>query len=285
MRWPSSSCASDATVPRVAEPRARELSLRVASALVLAPLVLAAVYAGGWVFALVVGAATLIMVWEWNRLCGGSGPGGILLGLAVIATIGLALGGEPLVALMAALVLAAVALTLGVVRDRGFVWVALGVVYLSIPVAALIWLRGGIAEGRQIVLWVLAVVWATDIGAYAVGRVLGGPRLAPRISPRKTWSGAFGGTGLAALVGVGAAYAGPGLARGLGLIVASLGLSLAAQAGDLAESAVKRHFHTKQSGALIPGHGGMLDRADGLLFAAPLAAALVLAGASTFVGF
>ncbi len=269
---------------RVAEPRSRELGLRIASALVLAPLVVAAVYAGGWAFALVVGAAALVMVWEWNRLCGSSALGGFFHGLAVIAVIGLAVAGKPLIALAAALVLAGVAVTLAVALERSLAWVAVGVIYLSIPVAALIWLRGGLAEGRHIVLWLLAVVWASDIGAYAVGRALGGPRLAPRISPQKTWSGALGGTGLAALVGLGAAYAGPGLARGVGLIVASLGLSLAAQAGDLAESAVKRHFHAKQSGGLIPGHGGMLDRADGLLFAAPLAAALALAGTSTFVG-
>ncbi len=271
-------------MPRVAEPATRELGLRVVSALVLAPLVLAAVYVGGWVFAIVVGMAVLIMVWEWNRLCGGSGLGGSILAVAPIAAIGLALGGMPLFALGATLALAAVALVLALALERGLLWVALGVVYLSVPVTALIWLREGLAEGRQVVVWMLAVVWATDIGAYVVGRAFGGRRLAPRISPKKTWAGAFGGTGLAALVGLGAAYAGPGLARGLGLIVASLGLSLAAQVGDLAESAVKRHFRVKQSGALIPGHGGMLDRADGLLFAAPLAAALALGvGMSAFV--
>lgn len=268
----------------MAERAARELVWRVASAVVLAPFVVAAAYAGGWGFAVVVAAAALVMVWEWNRLCGGPNLGAVLHGLAVVAAIGLTLGGMPLLGLGVAVALAALALALALALERGFVWVALGVVYLSIPVAALIWLRGGLAEGRQVVLWVLAVVWATDIGAYAVGRAIGGRRLAPRISPQKTWAGAFGGTGLAALVGVGAAYAGPGLARGLGLVVASLGLSLAAQAGDLAESAVKRRFGAKESGGLIPGHGGMLDRADGLLFAAPLAAALALAGASPLVG-
>ena len=268
----------------VVERASRELGLRLASALVLAPLVVAAVYAGGWAFAVVVAAAALAMVWEWNRLCGGSRLGVALHGLAVLAALGLTLGGMPLAGLGAVAALAALSLALAVAVERAYVWVALGVAYVSIPVAALIWLRGGFVEGRQIVLWLLAVVWATDIGAYAVGRALGGRRLAPRISPQKTWAGAFGGTGLAALVGLGAAYAGPGLARGLGVVLASLGLSLAAQAGDLAESAVKRRFGAKESGALIPGHGGALDRADGLLFAAPLAAALALAGASGLAG-
>ena len=270
---------------RVADRAARELGLRVASALVLAPVVLAAVYVGGWVFALTTAAAALVMVWEWNRLCGGSGLGASLHGLAVVAAIALAAAGMPVYALTAALALAAAAAALALVFERAFWWVAAGIVYLAIPVVALIWLRTGLAEGFHVVVWMLGVVWATDMGAYAVGRTIGGPRLAVRISPQKTWAGACGGTGLAALVGVGAAYLGPGLARGLGLIVASLGLSLAAQAGDLAESAVKRHFRAKQSSALIPGHGGMLDSADGLLFAAPLAAALALgAGTNAFVG-
>ena len=269
----------------MAEPAAKELGLRIASALVLAPLVVAAAYFGGWAFTLVVAAAALIMAWEWNRLCGASALGAAILGLSVLAAIVLGGSGMPITALAAALALAAVAGALALIFERAFLWIALGTVYLAVPVVALIWLRAGPAEGRTLVFWLFAVVWATDIGAYLAGRAFGGRRLAPRLSPRKTRAGAFGGIGLAALVGVGAAFVGPGIGRGLGLIVASLGLSLAAQAGDLAESAVKRHFGVKQSGALIPGHGGMLDRADGLLFAAPLAAAVALgAGASTIAG-
>jgi phosphatidate cytidylyltransferase len=272
-------------VPPVAKGSARELGLRVVSALVLAPLALAAVYVGGWAFTLVVAAAALAMVWEWNRLCGGARLGALLHGAAVVAAIGLAAAGMPAYALAAALALAAVAGALALASERMFRWVAVGIVYLSVPVVALIWLRAELVEGRNVIVWMMAVVWATDIGGYAVGRAVGGPRLAPRISPNKTWAGALGGSGLAALVGVGAAFAGPGIARGSGVIVASLGLSLAAQVGDLAESAVKRHFHAKQSGGLIPGHGGMLDRVDGLLLAAPLAAGLALGGGtSAFMG-
>ena len=269
----------------MAEPAARELGLRIASALVLVPLVVAAAYLGGWAFTLVVAVAALIMAWEWHRLCGASALGTMFLGAAVLAAVILGDRGMPVTALAAAFALAAVAGAIALIFERAFLWIALGTVYLSVPVVALIWLRAGPAEGRALVFWVFAVVWATDVGAYVAGRVIGGPRLAPRLSPKKTWAGAFGGIGLAALVGVGAAFAGPGIGRGLGLIVASLGLSLAAQAGDLAESAVKRRFGVKQSGALIPGHGGMLDRADGLLFAAPLAAAVALgAGASVISG-
>jgi phosphatidate cytidylyltransferase len=139
---------------------------------------------------------------------------------------------------------------------------------------AIVWLRAQPDGGRSMVFWLLAVVWATDSGAYAVGRWLGGPRLAPRISPNKTWAGLLGGMASAALVG--------GLMAGVlgaaGLAVAALvggGLAVVAQAGDLGESLVKRRFGVKDTGALIPGHGGLLDRVDGLLAATPVVALLV----------
>jgi phosphatidate cytidylyltransferase len=177
--------------------------------------------------------------------------------------------------------LAAVAVAVGVAalggrswaHGRPMLWPALGLVYLSVPAAALIWLRGG-PDGAKIVFWILLVVWAVDIGAYAAGRGIGGPRLAPRISPGKTWAGLAGGMAAAGLVG-----GGGGVLLGLGgaVALAALGavLAVVGQAGDLAESAFKRHFHAKDSGRLIPGHGGLLDRLDGLLAVAPVVALLV----------
>jgi phosphatidate cytidylyltransferase len=144
-----------------------------------------------------------------------------------------------------------------------------GLSYILLAVVAVVWLR---RSGWENLLLVLLVVWATDIGAYLVGRLLGGPRLAPRISPGKTWSGAAGGFGCALAVGLGAASLGQS-SPGPALAVAA-GLSIAAQAGDLLESGMKRHFGVKDSGRLIPGHGGLLDRLDGLLAAAPVAALL-----------
>jgi phosphatidate cytidylyltransferase len=120
--------------------------------------------------------------------------------------------------------------------------------------------------GFRNVLFLVFVVWGTDIGAYLIGRLIGGPRLAPRISPGKTWSGALGGLAAAALAGAGAGYEHPFAAAVLALL-----LSVIAQAGDLLESALKRHFGVKDSGTLIPGHGGLLDRLDGVLTAAPAA--------------
>jgi phosphatidate cytidylyltransferase len=152
--------------------------------------------------------------------------------------------------------------------------VALGFLYIGPAAAALVWLRGG-AEGFANVLFVLLVVWGSDIGAYAVGRLVGGVKLAPRISPGKTVSGAVGGLVAAVAIGVLAAASFiPGGALRAGVVGALLGI--AAQVGDLLESALKRHFGVKDSGRLIPGHGGALDRLDALLLAAP-AAALIAA--------
>ncbi len=154
-------------------------------------------------------------------------------------------------------------------------WLAIGLVYVAVPCIALVWLR---AEplGRETIMWLFAVVWATDIGAYFTGRGVGGPKLAPRISPGKTWSGLAGGVACAAAVGLAAAVL-LGVADAWRLAVAGALLALVAQGGDLWESMVKRRFHAKDSGTLIPGHGGVLDRLDGLMAAAPAVAAATLA--------
>jgi phosphatidate cytidylyltransferase len=152
---------------------------------------------------------------------------------------------------------------------------AAGLLYLVPATAALIWMRDDALVGRVNVLFIVLVVWASDIGAYLAGRLIGGPRLAPAISPGKTWSGAAGGLCSAALVGVAAAALGTGDILHGALMGAMLGV--ATQAGDLLESALKRYFGVKDSGRLIPGHGGLLDRLDGMLMAAPVAAIVILA--------
>jgi phosphatidate cytidylyltransferase len=146
-----------------------------------------------------------------------------------------------------------------------------------------LWLAEDPDYGRITLFWLLGVVWATDCGAYVAGRVIGGPLLAPIISPRKTWAGVAGGLVSAAAIGAGAAIWAK-VGEPAGLIFASVALSIAAQGGDLLESAVKRHFEVKDSGAIIPGHGGLFDRLDGLLAAAPvLAAAYLVAGGGEFL--
>ena len=151
-----------------------------------------------------------------------------------------------------------------------------GVAYVLLAGVALLWLRADPVAGRADVLFLLLVVWAGDISAYLVGRWIGGPRLAPRISPGKTWSGSFGGLLAAIAVGVLTAHlTSEGLTIWRSALVAAL-LGVVAQAGDLLESYVKRRLQVKDSSHLIPGHGGLFDRLDGVLAAAPMAALLAL---------
>ena len=207
--------------------RWRDLGVRAASAAVLVPVALGALWWGGLVWTGLAAVVGVLMLSEWFAMARGLSP---------VVSVGL-----------------------------GVVWVVPGA-------AALVALRAA-GAGFATVLFVLCVVWASDIGAYMVGRMVGGPKLAPSISPGKTRSGAVGGLVSVMLVGVVAAALGGG-AYGSAMVLAAL-LGVAAQAGDLLESAVKRHFGVKDSGTLIPGHGGLLDRLDAVLTAAPLAWALV----------
>ena len=161
-------------------------------------------------------------------------------------------------------------------RGGGPLLVAAGLAYVVARGAAICWLRGDPDAGRANVLFLLFIVWAGDIGAYLVGRMIGGPRLAPRISPGKTWSGAVGGLLAAVAAGLLVAhFLADGCDLGAAALIAAL-LGIVAQAGDLLESFVKRRLEVKDSGHLIPGHGGLFDRLDGVLAAAPVAALLAL---------
>ncbi|MGI9507260.1 MAG: phosphatidate cytidylyltransferase, partial [Geminicoccaceae bacterium] len=161
-------------------------------------------------------------------------------------------------------------------------WTGLGVLYLSVPLLAMVWLRALPEIGLVTILWLFFVVWSTDIMAYVVGRKVGGAKLAPSISPGKTWSGLLGGMAGAAIVGAVMSFAMEPF-RLLPSILLAAGLAVVAQIGDLAESALKRQAGVKDSGGLIPGHGGLFDRIDGLLFAAPvLAVVMMLAGRQDF---
>lgn len=152
-----------------------------------------------------------------------------------------------------------------------------GVAYIAVVTISLLSLRHQPETGLQAVLWLLATVWATDIFAYVAGRSIGGPRLSPRLSPKKTWSGALGGLAAAMIVGACTAWFWTG-GSVVALTIAGGLLSVVSQVGDLAESAVKRVVGVKESGQLIPGHGGLLDRIDALMAAAVAMAAIRLAG-------
>lgn len=256
------------------------LKLRIISAVVMAPIAVAAAWTGWPWLPLVTGIAGAVMAWEWARLCDGGriGAGGGLLIAAVCLTIsGAALYG---LGVGLALMLPGAALVWTFARQEqrpDAATLVAGMLWLALPCVLFLWLARDDEAGRLTLLWIFAVVWATDIGAYGFGRLFGGPRLAPRWSPGKTWSGLLGGAACAALAGW--ATAGLlGLSSVLPLVVVSAGLAIIEQFGDLAESVAKRRFGVKDSSALIPGHGGLLDRLDGLLAVIPAVALLSLIG-------
>lgn len=232
-----------------------DLGIRVLSALVLTPVALACVWFGGIAFTLCIAVVVLGLVVEWMSLCGRLSA---FFGRARDADVdGRATPGHRAAALP-------------------FGWFSAGLLYVAAAGGALLWLRADPVSGRSDVLFVLLIVWSGDIGAYVVGRWWGGPRLAPSISPGKTWSGAIGGLLAAVVAGLLAAHF---LAQPITVwwvAAIAIVLSIVAQGGDLLESFVKRRLAVKDSGNLIPGHGGLFDRLDGVLAAAPVAALLAL---------
>lgn len=268
-------------MPR-SEPRA--LLSRIVSALALAPPAIAAVWFGSPWLPLLTAAAAAGLAWEWGRLCSRTRCSAVaarffrfmLAGVAVAVVAVAALAGAGFAIATATLGAAMVFRTAGKSTGIEQRWAALGVLWVALPCVALLWLAEG-SGARVTLLWVLAIVWATDIGAYAIGRSIGGPRLAPRLSPRKTWAGLIGGTLCAALAGAATARV-LGISPAVPLVLVSAGLAIVGQVGDLAESLAKRRFGVKDSSGLIPGHGGLLDRLDSLLAVLPAVALLSLVG-------
>jgi phosphatidate cytidylyltransferase len=217
-----------------------------------------------------------IVAWEWGRLTRGNGFDGTALISAVSASaaaILVSVGRADLALFVLAASAAAIGLT--AFRSDGSFWSIAGLTYAALPAASLMWLRGDPSSGAVAVLYLFAVAWTTDTASYAAGRLIGGPKLAPRISPKKTWSGFIIGALAPALVGYAFAVALKGTSPWR-LALVSVALALACQMGDLVESWVKRRFGAKDMSQMIPGHGGLLDRIDGLLFAAILAALIAL---------
>jgi phosphatidate cytidylyltransferase len=262
------------------------LGLRIVSAAVILPIVFVALWYGSWIFAALLGLFGAVMCWEWSSICSaratpeqgfmiiaaGLDPPLAQSGL-VSHAIFLAVGGGVFVFVIAAIRRGANAALLG-----------LGLPYIGLAMSTAVWLRSDSESGFMTLVWIIGVVVATDIGAYFTGRRLGGPKLAPKVSPNKTWSGLLGGMLCAGLAGLLVGYVCSGtIDPALGGL--SFGLGCVAQGGDLMESGLKRHFNVKDSSELIPGHGGFLDRLDGFLTVVPLTALIAFASGGSPVAW
>ena len=257
-------------------PRGSELALRICSALVLVPLAIGAAYIGGWPFALFWGIAAMGVLWEWTSLVArgdqrpvlGAGEAALALALALAVT------GHLLAAVIVLAMGTLGAASLALAERR--VWVAGGIPYAGALALAPIVLRSDGEDGFLAMIFLFAIVWTTDIGAYFVGRAIGGPKLVPQVSPNKTWAGALGGMAAAVVVAVAAAKA-AALTNLFAIGMLAVVLSVCAQGGDLFESVLKRRFGAKDSSRLIPGHGGLMDRLDGFVTASVAAVLIGLA--------
>jgi phosphatidate cytidylyltransferase len=258
---------------QAARRRGGELALRILSGVVMGLAAIGAAYAGGRLFLAFCGIAALGIWWEWASLSAGretlslmaTGAGALIAAAIFLAaewigtTLACLAGGALLVALLAPS------------GRRG--WTGVGILYAGAMLVAPVVLRSDPQMGFRAVVFLFAVVWATDTVAYFAGRTVGGPKLAPRLSPNKTWSGAVAGIGAAVAAALAVAAAAR-LGAWPALALMGAGLSIAAQAGDLFESAFKRQYGAKDASRLIPGHGGLMDRLDGFIAAALIAVVL-----------
>jgi len=251
--------------------KASDLPRRAAAAIVMIAVAVGALLAGGVAFWILISVASLLMLAEWADLAKASPVDKRIAMFAVSVPLAIL---SPLAAgpdFFALGLIAAATFFTGIVTRN--TQLAAGIGYVALPAMALVFIRG-LDDGAILAFWTLAIVWATDTGAYFAGRAIGGPKLMPAISPSKTWAGLGGGMVAALLTGLAFAQWG-GLAMGLAL--SSLILAVVAQGGDLFESALKRRAGVKDSGTLLPGHGGVLDRLDGMVPVAPMVAILILA--------
>lgn len=261
-------------MPRADAFDGRDLRLRLLSAALLGPATLLAVWYGGLPLTLLVAVAAGFLAREWGAMSAPRRPARVTIAViaAVLVAIAFTLDARWVGAWLAlgigVLVAAAVARGFGERKSDA----AFGALYIGAPCLLILWLRAG-EGGAPWLLGLFLIVWAADGSAYFAGKLIGGPKLWPRFSPNKTWAGFVGG-----LVGAGATalahclLIGPHLSLASALVMGVL-TGAAAMAGDLWESMLKRRFGVKDSGDLIPGHGGLLDRVDGLMFAAVVVAA------------
>jgi phosphatidate cytidylyltransferase len=247
----------------------RNLVMRIAVAAVLIPFAVAIAWAGGWLWSTLVTLAAIGLFVEWLAIVGLAGVTRVTVpGVAALVVAGICLAMNRLDAALVVLGVGVVALAAIAPERRN--WAAAGFLYAAAAQIASVLLRFDPVKGFAALMFVLLIVWVTDSGGYFAGRGIGGPKLWPRVSPKKTWAGAIGG--LAASLAVAAGFVMFDLGRMGPLLLLSGALSAVSQLGDLFESAVKRRFGVKDSSHIIPGHGGLMDRLDGFVAAVVVAA-------------
>jgi len=258
-----------------ARPKRSELGARIGSAAVMGLAAILTAWLGGFLFILFWAFAAIAVWWEWlGVIKAAQRP--LLAGVGAVSIAGMAvalIAGAPAFAFVSTVIGAAVAMS---AASNGRIWVGAGIFYAAAILIPAAMLREHAALGFVTILWLFAAVWATDTGAYFAGRAFGGPKLAPAISPKKTWSGAIGGT-LAGMIAGHLVLFAAGIAWHPMHTLATFAVIVAAQFGDLLESGIKRHFDVKDASALLPGHGGLMDRLDGFLAAAFVALVIGLA--------
>lgn len=244
------------------------LMLRIVSALVMLPIAIFIILLGGVAYNVFVILLTVLILYEWNGICEDKAfNAAFVFQVIIVLLLVYSMIRAEYFDIYIYLVPAGLLVAACIYFKMKLHFALLGLAYALLPALSLILLRQNI--GGLIVLWMMIIVWSMDTGAYFAGKNIGGPKMAPRISPNKTWAGLIGGTITAVILGLVAAHY-----FGLGdnliiLILPAAALAIWSQIGDLMESALKRHFNVKDSGAIIPGHGGIMDRVDGVVFAAP----------------
>jgi phosphatidate cytidylyltransferase len=262
---------SKAAPAAATEQGSRNLLTRIVAAMVLAPLAIAIAYAGGWLWIVLVTIIVIGLYVEWLTVVGLARDIRVVLsGSAALAIAGLCLMAGRSEISFGVLGIGLVVSALIAPERRN--WVAAGFLYAAAAEVASVMVRLDAEKGFAALMLILLVVWATDIGGYFAGRSIGGPKLWPRVSPKKTWAGAVGS--FVASLAVAGGFAALDLGKTAPLLLLGAVLSVVSQLGDLFESAVKRRFGVKDSSHIIPGHGGLLDRLDGFVAAVLVAAIL-----------
>jgi phosphatidate cytidylyltransferase len=251
-----------------------DLGIRAGSAAILIPAVLLDIWLGGIWFELFAAFLGLLMAHEWTNIVHDrSSTQFALHSAAALCAAFLPADIGVLQTMVMICALTAIGLIANSMRDRDKnLFAFVGIPYVAIPVLALVLLRSHNVWGVHAIMWLMLVVWATDTFAYFAGRMFGGSKLAPVLSPKKTWSGLVGGMTGAAFVS--SVYAASFFDAWVALACVAAALAVVAQIGDIFERALKRQYGVKDSGYLIPGHGGVLDRVDGLVAVATVAAAI-----------